>query len=165
MVVAQEVNNIMVHTCRRHRNHQYTELYGWGLKVARKIYSTTFDTEFAYSPEDAVIEAILYLDERLKKREFDSENHVKYYFKLCIKSKMQSLRQSFSSKKYFSMNSNLFDSEVTFEDYIASKIFYPTLEEDELRIKLDNAMKCLTSQERDYIYQVWVQGKSICNAG
>lgn len=46
----------MRHTCRRHRNFHYAELYTWGLKIANKIYSANPNTEFAYSPEDAVVD-------------------------------------------------------------------------------------------------------------
>lgn len=151
-----------MYNCRRHRNLDFTELYKWGLKFANRIYYVEGFNELSYSPVEAVNEAILYLNKRLQERNFESESHIKYYFRLVIRGKINSLRKSFYNNKSFSYHKPLYrDSSITFEDYIASRYYYPILEDEELKDKVDNAMCCLDKWERDCIYQVWVQGKSV----
>jgi DNA-directed RNA polymerase specialized sigma24 family protein len=140
---------------RQEQNLFFTSLYYQALRSAKRRYGG--NENIIYSYQDAVHETIIYVNSSLQKRTFQSKLHLTCYFWLTLKGKAAGIYSR--KRREVSLNSSMPDSECSLEDFIASRIVYPSLEDEEKKGEIEKALKVLSSEQRELITQVWIQGK------
>jgi RNA polymerase sigma factor (sigma-70 family) len=147
----------MLFTCRQDRNKFLAICYKDGIRVAKRRYFPAAGIEATWNYHDIVSQAILQISRQLETREFESELHAKCWFMLGLRAQASKLRKHY--KADLSLDQQVKeDSNTTFEEFIASRIIYPSLEDEELKGQIDDALKILSKEENNIIYQIWVQG-------
>lgn len=142
---------------RVEQNLFFQSLYGQALRVAKRRYGNGSE---CFNYEDAVHDAIVYLHHRLVTglTEFESPSHLTRYFWLTLRGKSAAI---YSKKKEVSLSSAIGDTTMTLEDFVASRITYPSLEEEDDRGEIQKALNSLPKEQRELVYKVWIQGKAL----
>jgi DNA-directed RNA polymerase specialized sigma24 family protein len=144
---------------RQAKNSFFESLYKDGIRVAKRRYYLNSKNESQWNYIDLVNNAILAINSHLSTKTFESELHIRCWFFLELRAQAAKLRKHYS--KYTSLNAVVGDSGSTLEDFIASRIVYPSLEDEDLKGAIADAMKVLSPEQQDFVYQAWVQGRAI----
>jgi DNA-directed RNA polymerase specialized sigma24 family protein len=140
---------------RTEKNNFYQYLYDRGISIVRRRYP---ETTRIWEYRDIVGQAIIGIDNTLRRRKFDSLKHIECYFYLGLRSSAATFRRTY--KKHLSLNATLsFDSDSTFEEFIA----YQITEEPDVEIirKVRSALSRLTEIEKESVQAIIIDGKSI----
>lgn len=140
---------------RRDLNLCLEHLYRWGKKFCYRRY--LYVTKFAYSFEDILHWAILKLLKYIRQGSVEDGRHLVNLFCCCCKNAYTYI--SYRQKKLVSLNAALNgDSTITLEEFIASKLKYPTLEQSETIQKITAILDGFCDFDRQIIESVWFEG-------
>lgn len=138
-------------------------LYLDGIRYARRKYfrQSFLSSEQTFNGDDVVGNAYIYVYQKFLEGKFENQNHFRAWFFLSIRSHFLKYWKAYS--RNVSINSPLprTDGFLTIEDFIASKISNPYLEEDDSTKKVNKALQSLTSDERRVVIAVYINKENI----
>jgi DNA-directed RNA polymerase specialized sigma24 family protein len=140
---------------RRQQQNFFKNLYAQGIISAKRRYG---DSAKSFDYQDAVHESILYVHDRMKVKNFSSLDHLRRYFWVVLRGNCNCI---FTRRREVSLNCSVGDRGATIEDFIAARITYPSLEDEETKGEIEAAVNSLPENQRELVYLVWVDGRSV----
>ena len=143
---------------RRDLNSCLEYLYRWCKNFCYRRYS--YVTKFAYSFEDVLHWAIIKLLQYIRQGRVENGRHLVNLFCCCCKNACTYI--SYRQKRLVSLNAALNgDSTITLEEFIASKLKYPTLEQSETIQKINAILDGFCDFDRRIIEWIWFEGYTV----
>lgn len=143
---------------RRDLNSCLEHLYRWGKKFCYRRY--LYVAKFAYSFEDILHWAILKLLKYIRQGSVENGRHLVNLFCCCCKNAYTYI--SYRQKRLVSLNAVLnSDSTITLEEFIASKLKYPTLEQNETIQKINVILDGFCDFDKQIIEWAWFEGYTV----
>lgn len=155
----------MLFASEREKRLFFEDLYQLGLKVAKKRYYCSPQTENVWSHEDIVSESILYINKKLQEKNFSCLGQLKAWFFLNLRQQARVFRKRYGSA--LSLNQEIGESATTLEQFIASRTVHPSLESVENKGKVAAALNSLPKDQKQIFQYFWIDGmniQEICHA-